>query len=216
VDHSNNVLKIFNEAAGQYQCRFMNVSAYSKSLNRFCDLLPFQNAKILDAACGPGNISSYLKNHLLRAQIVGIDFAPKMIARAQNNVPSGEFKQMDLRHISQINDVFDGIICGFGLPYLSNNEAFDLMKDAHNLLSEKGILYLSTMEGNYTNSRRIKSSTGQGEGLFTYFHDAAFLEKSLTECGFSTPFIERVYTSNSDGSVIKDIILIAPKGIHIS
>jgi hypothetical protein len=42
---------------------------------------------------------------------------------------------------------YDGIVCGFCLPYLSQDECLQLMKDSYHLLNENGMIYLSFVEG---------------------------------------------------------------------
>jgi hypothetical protein len=70
-----------------------------------------------------------------------------MIELAKVNNPAAEFMVMDLRDISQLNKKYNGIICGFGLPYLSESEAKSFINECYNLLLENGVLYLSFVEG---------------------------------------------------------------------
>ena len=101
-----------------------------------------ENAKILELACGPGNISQYVLNKRPDFELFGIDLAPGMIKLAKQNNPTAKFKVMDVKKINSLNTRYDGIICGFCLPYFSKTETIQLIKDSSNLLAKGGILYL--------------------------------------------------------------------------
>ncbi|TCV19528.1 hypothetical protein EDC17_100450 [Sphingobacterium alimentarium] len=45
-----------------------------------------------------------------------------MIELAKKNNPTAHFDVMDSRHIGELTDSYDAIICGFCLPYLSDQE----------------------------------------------------------------------------------------------
>lgn len=45
-----------------------------------------------------------------------------MIELAKKNNPTAYFDVMDSRHIGELTDSYDAIICGFCLPYLSDQE----------------------------------------------------------------------------------------------
>lgn len=191
MDKSRIAKEIFNEGAEVYEEKYMELELYHDVLNAFCTLLPRENAHILDAACGPGNISRYLSSQLADCSILGIDLAPNMLTLAQKHVPKGVFKEMDCRAISQLGQQFDGIICGFGLPYLSNDEAVQFIKDARQLLRPEGVLYLSTMEGKYSQSGFKKPGSGTTKKLFIYYHEFDYLHSALQENGFEVVLINR-------------------------
>src|SRR5690606_11871580 len=105
------------------------------------------SAKILEIGCGPGNITKYLLFKRPDFNIYGIDIAPKMIALAKSNNPTANFNIMDARQISSLKTKFDGIVCGFCLPYLSNTDCEKLIFDSFNLLNNNGLIYISFAEG---------------------------------------------------------------------
>jgi len=105
----------FNKCAAIYQDKFMDVSLYHDSFDRFCNEIPI-DAEILELACGPGNITSYLLEKHPNYKIHGIDLAENMIELAGANNSKAQFEVMDCRHIAEINRKFDAIMCGFCLP----------------------------------------------------------------------------------------------------
>jgi cyclopropane fatty-acyl-phospholipid synthase-like methyltransferase len=100
---------------------------------------------------------------------MGLILHPNMVELARKNIPSAEFMVMDLRNISQLNKKYNGIICGFGLPYLSESEAKSFINECYNLLLENGVLYLSFVEGDRENSGFKTASTGD-RTFFNYFN----------------------------------------------
>ena len=202
--------EIFNSCALQYHEKFMNFDLYNDSFNLFCELVKMKNPSVLEVGCGPGNITKYILNKRPDFNILGIDIASNMIALAKENNPSANFKVMDCKNVLQLKNKFEGVICGFILPYLSKEEVLKLFEDIALLLNPNGILYLSTMEDLYSKSKFIASSIDRNKGLFTYYHKADYLTENLQQKGFKIIHLERKdYPEPKDTS--KDLIIIAMK-----
>ena len=134
-----------------------------------------------------------------------------MLKLARKNVPNASFVEMDCRSVSNLNGTFDGIVCGFVLPYLSKNEAIQLIHDASDLLEPEGILYISTMEGLYSTSEQTKSSTGEYE-LFIHYHEFEYLDQAIKDAGLFLLKTLRV-ESVSAGKDVVDLILLIKKQV---
>ena len=126
----------WNKVAALYQEKFMDLDIYDASYNYFCSQVPQENAALLDIGCGPGNISRYLLSKRPDYKLSGIDFAPNMVELAQRNNPTANFSVLDCRHIKQLGEMYDGVICGFCAPYLSSPELSKLVADAAAILTE--------------------------------------------------------------------------------
>ncbi len=208
MDQTKIAVDIFNKLADVYQEKFMDVSVYHDSCDVFCDSIKKPNAAILELACGPGNITKYLLEKRPDFKILGTDLAPNMIELAKINNPTADFQLLDCREIGSLNKKFDGIMCGFGLPYLSKAEAIQFIKDSSQQLNENGILYISTMEDDNSKSGFKTGSTG--DTMFQNFHQADYLTKTLEENGFSILHLERKeYIHNEEKTI--DLIIIATK-----
>jgi len=85
MEEKSNIGFIFNKYASNYQDRYMNLELYADTLDTFIDILKKDDAKILDAGCGPGNISRYLLDRCPGLKILGIDISENMIALARKN-----------------------------------------------------------------------------------------------------------------------------------
>ena len=142
----------WNKVASLYQEKFMDLDMYNDSYDVFCGLITRRSAKILEIGCGPGNITKYLIAKIPSVNVTATDVAPNMIELAQQNNPAAKVIVMDCREIDKIPGKFDGIVCGFCLPYLSKEDCLKLFVDSFQLLESNGYFYLSTIEGNYENS----------------------------------------------------------------
>jgi 2-polyprenyl-3-methyl-5-hydroxy-6-metoxy-1,4-benzoquinol methylase len=202
---------IFDKHANHYQDKFMQMDLYEKSLNLFCKSINKSDARILDIGCGPGNISQFLINTNNDYHLLGIDLAPKMIELAQINNPSAQFKIMDCKDIEQLDQCYDGIVSGFCLPYLSKAETRQFITDTTELLKPSGVLYLSTMEDEYSKSGLVGSSSGGEDTTHIYYYKADFLTQLLIKNNFEIIDIQRQTHPHHKDKSTKDIIIIAKK-----
>jgi len=211
MDKSKNTIRLYNKFAEQYQDKFMDMDLYLDTYDLFCDLVVRKNADIFEIACGPGNITKYLSSKRSDFNIRAIDLAPNMIDLAKTNIPSARFEIMDCREISKIDKKFDAIMCGFCLPYLSKEEAVQLIDDASKLLKKDGVFYMSTMEDAYSRSGYEGASFGGEDRMFIHYHQSEYLLKALERSYFK--IIKKFYKNypEKDGSITKDLIIIAKK-----
>ncbi|HRH35848.1 MAG TPA: class I SAM-dependent methyltransferase, partial [Catalimonadaceae bacterium] len=172
----------WNKLALLYQQKFMNLDLYNETYDRVCMALPGEKSKLLEIGCGPGNITQYLLAKRPDLEILGIDVAPNMIELAKKNNPSARFQVMDCRNLLEIRSTFDGILCGFCLPYLSHSDGQKFIADCCQLLKEEGLLYLSFVEGEPERSGYQVSSSG--ERTYFYFYTLEFLTDLLQQNHF--------------------------------
>ncbi len=173
----------WNKMAELYESKFMDLDLYNDTYDFVCQSLPNKNAKILDVGCGPGNIARYLLSKRPDFKLVGLDVAPKMIELAKKNNPSADFKVMDVRNMHELETNFDGIINGFCLPYLSEKESFDFIRNSYDVLNENGWVYISFVEGDP--SRSDYKTGSSGDRVYFYFHQIETIQNQLKESGFS-------------------------------
>ncbi len=206
MNHHQETLQTWNKVAALYQEMFMDLNLYNESYDFFCNAINVDKAEILEIGCGPGNISKYILSKRPDFALLGIDYAPNMVKLAQENVPNGSFSVMDCKEIRSINKRFDGIVCGFCLPYLSPEECAQMIGDANYLLNKDGILYLSFVEGDPEQSGYKTGSSG--DRTYFYYHMQEVLNNYLKQFGFTdlkTFFVE--YTHLRETKEIHTIIL---------
>lgn len=202
-------IETYNLSAGKYQDKFMAMDLYNDTYNTFCNLIEKENASILEIATGPGNVTKYLSLKRPDFSIFGIDLSSRMIDLARQNNPSAEFVVMDCRDIHTIKRKFDGILCAFCLPYLSKEETQKLISDASLLLKPNGILYISTMEGDYEKSGYETTSFSGKNRVFVYYHQANYISDTLLTHSFEILDLQRKKYPEPDGSFLTDLIFIA-------
>ncbi|MFK8038793.1 MAG: class I SAM-dependent methyltransferase [Crocinitomicaceae bacterium] len=208
-DRSKSAVHLFNKYAEKYSSKFKNLENYHDGFNFLCSHLP-KKSSLLDMACGPGNISNYLLSVRPDFKILGIDLAPKMIEIAKTSNENADFKLGDIREIHSLNQTFNAIVLGFGLPYLSKEYAKQVIKYAHACLTKNGLIYISTMEGKYSDSGYQKSSDGKDE-MFIYKHKPEYIQRFLKSVGFE--IIWEKHQPYFEGEVLRftDYIVIAKK-----
>lgn len=200
----------FNQAAQVYQEKFMDLSLYHDSFDQFCSLIAAPNARVLDIGCGPGNISRYLLSQRPDFILEGIDLAPNMIELARQNNPGARFSVMDCRHISQLPGTYHAVMCGFCMPYLSKTDCQKLIRDCATLLEPGGIVYFSTMEGDYSQSGYRSSSDGKYK-TYMYFHEAELLRRMMERAGFELKAFKRQAYPGTGEPQVYDLIFIGRK-----
>ena len=195
MDRYKETFETWNKVASFYQDKFMDLDVYNETYDFICHSIIKDKAKILEIGCGPGNITKYLLSKRPDFDILGIDIAPKMIALAKQNNPQASFAMMDSREICAIKTNFDGIVCGFCLPYLSHKDSEKLIYDAKNLLNGNGFIYLSFVEGD---PKKSGYQIGPG-GCRTYFyyHNLDKLKEQLMDNSFEELNIFKVIYNNS-------------------
>lgn len=201
--------EVFDKCAKEYQERFMDVSLYHESFDVFCKAVAKENPAILELACGPGNITKYLLEKRPDFKILATDVAPNMVELGKANNPTAEFEVMDCRDMSHIDKKYDGIMCGFCLPYLSKEETIKLIHDASKLLQPEGVIYISTMEESETNKSGPKTSSSGEYTLFMHYHQVTYLIDALEENGFEVLEFKRQDYPTNDDSKVTDLIIIA-------
>lgn len=204
-------IKRFDEFAVEYAERFNSIDSYIQSINKFCDLVQVNNPKILELACGPGNIARYLKQKFPNSEFIAIDLANKMIDIAKDQVKGVDFRIMDMKEISTIHAKFDLIMCSFGLPFLSKNDANKLISDCSILLNKDGVIYISTMEGDELKAGFESTSFSGDSKLYFNYHQQKDIENALFDNGFLIKEIKRQDYKEPNGILLVDMIFIATK-----
>src|SRR5262245_57882104 len=167
MDHCEISASAFHKHADLYREKFMGLTMYDDAYREFCQLLKPNRARVLDAACGPGAAARYLLSQRPDLDLLGIDLAPRMVELARQAVPSAQFMVHDCRDLVDLHRRFDGIICAFGLPYLSEQEAAAFIRAAAEVLDPGGVLYVSTMLGR-TEESGVQKTITRSEVYVTY------------------------------------------------
>jgi cyclopropane fatty-acyl-phospholipid synthase-like methyltransferase len=204
-------ISTYNNCAVAFQDKFMEMELYHNSYNHFCDRVKTENPRILEIACGPGNITRYLLSKRPDFNIVALDLAVNMVELAKKNNPAVDCRIMDCRDILSLDEKFDAIVCGFCMPYLSNEECSKLIADMSQLLNPGGTMYFSTMEGDDSRSGFETTSFSGENQVYVYYHQSEFLQSQLEKCGFKNIELIVQEYPEPDGTFTNDLIFIATK-----
>lgn len=209
MDSNKETFETWNKVASLYEEKFMHLDLYNTSYDYILNALVNQRAKILEIGCGPGNITRYLLSRRPDLDIFGIDIAGNMIELAKKNNPTARFAVMDSRQIAALETKYDGIVCGFCLPYLSYGDCTKLIEDSYRLLTDNGLIYLSFVEGDQAMSGFKTGSTG--DRAYFYYHNLEALKQQLTACSFEDIAVARVEYKRTESDNEIHTILTAKK-----
>lgn len=209
MDRYKETFETWNKVASLYQDKFMDLDLYNSTYDFICNSITKDKAKLIEIGCGPGNITKYLLSRRPDFNIFGIDIAPNMIELAKKNNPTASFAIMDSRQISDLNTKYDGIICGFCLPYLSQPDSKKIISDCYNLLNENGHLYLSFVEGDPNKSDFQVGSSG--DRTYFYFYNLDDLTEQLKKNNFEQIKVFKVDYKKAENEMDIHTILTAKK-----
>lgn len=203
-------IAVFEKYAEVYQQKYMDQGRYALGLNRCCDLIVDDRGSLLDLACGPGNVSRYLLDQKPNLQVEAIDLSPAMVALAQKNVPQAVCSVGDVREFKNRKGKYDLIVAGFCIPYLSIDEVKELVESVAKNINEKGVLYLSFMEGDYEMSGYQMTSDGKDKA-YIHYYPATVLATMLQSSGFEIDTLLRTDFVKDDGRKDVDVQIVAIK-----
>ncbi len=209
MDRYKETFETWNKVASLYEDKFMDLDFYNETYDFICNLIEKDNAKLLEIGCGPGNITKHLLSRRPDFNVFGIDIAPNMVELAKKNNPNASFAIMDCRQISNLETKYDGIVCGFCLPYLSQTDCKIFISDCYNLLNENGQLYLSFVEGDPNKSDFQVGSTG--DRTYLYFYNLDRLTEELKKNNFEQIKVFKVDYKKSENEMDVHTILIVKK-----
>lgn len=137
------------------------------------DYLPQdKNAKIIDIACGSGEIVYWLQQEgFLNAE--GIDISEEQVSLA-NSLGIKNIKQADLReYLKNKNNFYDVIFAIDIIEHFSKEEVIDILKLIYSSLKSNGKLIIKTPNGESIFGTRYLYSD--------FTHEFIFTERSLKE-----------------------------------
>jgi len=137
---------VFSRHADAYQRRLEAIMARGEAPGR-ARVIELAGARpgmrILDLACGPGNLSRRLAAQVAPGgELVGIDLAPGMIELARSAAfPNARFEVMDIERLAFAEATFDAVVCGHGLQFVP--DLGRALREAHRVLKAGGRLAAS-------------------------------------------------------------------------
>lgn len=199
---------IFDKYADYYSQKYDDQSLYREPVDICLSQITQKNPKVLELACGPGNLTQLLLSINPNLDVLATDIAPNMIQIARSKSINAKFEILDCTHINQLDQSYDAVICAFGLPYLTQQQTFQLVNDATSMLNEKGVIYLSFMEGPHSDSG-VKASSKGDDACMIYIHEQSYITEYLVNKGLEVIYTQKYPSPNKSEEV--DCIIIARK-----
>lgn len=208
MDKTELTINTYDYSAKNYEKNFMDLNLYKDTLEYFCELIAF-DSRVLDLACGPGNITKFLLDKNPGLNIIGIDLSKEMIKLAKNNVPKAEFYVRDVRDLDFEIEEFEVVVSSFCLPYLYDHEAIEFINKISSVLKKEGLIYLSAMEG--TGHDLEEASFTEGNKLFINYYSEEFLRDLFQKNKLEVVKLFKQDYPEPDGTVTVDLIFILKK-----
>ncbi len=143
VDYKRMLIRTYDATVKEYAQHEFDNPIMEKHYKKFLSLLP-QNARILDAGCGPGQAAKRFAD--AGHAVLGIDLSKKMIAFAKKAVPKARFLVQDITKI-RLRKQFDSVWAAFILVHVPRSKHLAVLKRFNRLLPLGGILFLGLLEG---------------------------------------------------------------------
>ena len=205
-ENQKDTVAAYNNCAKEFMEKIVTLSNYNDTYDYLINTLN-GNDKILDLACGPGQISKYIKDKI-NVNITGVDLSTEMLKIAKNNIPDGLFIE-DSIITFKTNTLYNLIIIGFGIPYLDNQQVTQCIENSISLLKNNGYIYLSFMDGDKEGFEQ--TSFGGNNQFYIYYHKKEDIKNILVKNGIEIKKEYVIDYKEPDGTVTKDIIIIGEK-----
>ena len=111
--------------------------------------------------------------------------------------------------MGKLTNPFDAIVLGFALPYLNKIEIEELFKNINKNIVDNGFLYLSFMAGSKEGFE--VPSFNKSVELYVYYHEKTEIQSILNRNQFIIQKEWELDYTENDGSITKDIIIMAQK-----
>lgn len=199
----------FSRLAERYAEKYFHLDIYDQYLERFVRRIDAQGAKVLDVACGPGNVSAFLAKARPDLKLLGIDLAEGMINQARTRVPCAEFLVRDCRDLGTLKPVFDACVFAFGLSYLTDDDANRFFTSLNAIVSDSAVLYLATITGEPSLSGFESSSSG--DRVYLQYRSVDEVLALVERAGYRVDFVEMIPSPANASKPTQDLVLIAQR-----
>jgi SAM-dependent methyltransferase len=175
----------YNRIAEDWHRDHTSDTWWIEGTERFVTSLP-TGASVLDAGCGAGTKSKYLRSKGLH--VVGIDFSEKMIEIAKREVPDARFYVIDIKDLRSLSETFDGILAQAVLLHIPKAEFVSVLKELKSKLQVGGYLYLAVKgkrDGGIDEETKTENDYGYDYKRFFSYYTIDEIKTGISEIGMS-------------------------------
>ena len=203
-----NPVQTFNKNARRYAEKYFDLRDYDKYYEHLIASIP-QAGSFIDVACGPGNVSAFIKRHRPDIEVLGIDMAPNMIEEARARVPGAAFEVCDCTKLESLGKTFDAAAFAFGLSYLPDSAAAQCLSSLHAILKKGSPLLLSTITSH--NACEKLETSSSGDSLLMIYRTPEQVQAMVEAHGFRTTFVERINSPANAAMITLDLVILATR-----
>jgi ubiquinone/menaquinone biosynthesis C-methylase UbiE len=186
----NHIIKPYNLIVDTYTDKHFGEKIFIPLLERFTKLLP-KKAKILDAGCGPGGETQFLMKKCFT--VTSIDVAPKMLEKAKQIVPHGNFMEMNIADLDFKDKIFDGIWSARTLIHIPSEMIKKILNNFYRVLKPRGIICITVLTGDTEEIEPEYYDPTNSTTTFFHYFKAGALEKKIEEAGFKVIDVQKTY-----------------------
>lgn len=186
VETYENIATIY---ADKYFCDLSNGSY----IDEFLFNLPVAGC-VLDAGCGPGQLSQYMMGKGFR--VTGIDFCRNMITLAKKLIPDCDFRHMDMRYLDFASNSFDGILLSYSIIHIPSEELPLTLLGFRRILKAGGYIEIIAQAGEA--DRIVNEPLMPNKKMFFNFFTRERLSRFLEAAGFEISYQVETNTADLD------------------
>ena len=206
-DYNAESVACFDKYAQRYAENFFELRDYDRFYQALIERLPSGPVRMLDLACGPGNVAAFVRQARVDAHILCVDGSAAMLDAAQQRLPGIATQLADCRDLSTISPGFDAAAFCFGLSYFNDEDARQVLAELARLLRVDGSLLLSTISGDPADSGPQLSSSGDRVHMF--YRQPETISAWLNETGFAVLCRDRIASPANASQETVDLLILA-------
>ena len=200
---------IFSRHAEAYDRRLEGAMTRgeARGRQRVIDLVEARpGMRIVDLACGPGNLSRRLAALVAPdGEVIGVDLAPGMLERARmSGATNAHFELMDIEDLKFDDSSFDAAVCGHGLQFVPHidralSEARRVLRSGSHFVASvpaaRGGSVMTLLDSIV--DRWLPSAPEAEDRAATraVVFDAELLHHAATQAGFTSVHVEEIEES---------------------
>lgn len=190
----------FDKAAPHYDESAFLQHEIARRLAERLDMMKLAPRRLLDAGCGTGYALPILHARYPRADLVGLDLAPAMLAEARKRLPPPPlFSRLfagrgaplvcgDIANLPFARDSFDLAWSSLAMQWLDDPEA--MFREMRRVLRPGGLLLFATFGPDTLKELRAAFADLDGYGHVNHFVDMHDLGDALIHAGLHNPVME--------------------------
>ena len=200
MDEVEQTIRTYDKIASQYckktrQPRFLEWEEnYIKKLLSF---IHKPKPIILDVGCGDGRHCIIIEKS--GGMAIGIDLSQGMLEEANRLYPEGDFREMDMRILSFVNDFFDGIWASGSIYHVPKANVNVVIEEFRRILKLNGILAVNFKLGKGKGMEAEPKSYSGSPRYFAYYTEKE-MKNLLSSFGFeemeSCSYPEEIFGDN--------------------